>query len=153
MITLTDKTAEALKTWVPAMRESYIAQRIEAGERPESARTAGTGQMDQLFPGDVPAEGQHVMDAVLDGEVVGTLWMGRPFGGDETMWFVFYVEIDPAHRGRGLGRAVMQAAEAWTAEHGGTRVGLSVMGPNTVARSLYDSLGYEVMATGMYKDL
>jgi ribosomal protein S18 acetylase RimI-like enzyme len=91
---------------------------------------------------------------VLDGdEVVGTLWMGKPFGNLESTWFVFYVEIDEAHRGRGLGRAAMQAAEDWTKEHDGTRVALNVFGPNVVARSLYDSLGYQVMATAMFKDL
>ena len=39
------------------------------------------------------------------------------------------------------------------AGRGGTRVGLNVFGPNAVARALYDSLGYRVMATAMYKDL
>jgi ribosomal protein S18 acetylase RimI-like enzyme len=79
--------------------------------------------------------------------------MGKPFGNLESTWFVFYVEIDEAHRGRGLGRAAMQAAEDWTKEHDGTRVALNVFGPNVVARSLYDSLGYQVMATAMFKDL
>ena len=47
----------------------------------------------------------------------------------------------------------MEAAEEWTRERGGTRVALNVFGPNLVARSLYDSLGYEVLATSMFKDI
>jgi GNAT superfamily N-acetyltransferase len=47
----------------------------------------------------------------------------------------------------------MEAAEQWTREHGGTRVALNVFGPNLTARSLYDALGYEVLATSMFKDL
>jgi GNAT superfamily N-acetyltransferase len=66
---------------------------------------------------------------------------------------VFFVQIDEAHRGKGLGRATMFAAEEWTHARGGNRIGLSVFGPNTVARSLYDSLGYEAIAISMYKDL
>ena len=93
------------------------------------------------------------MRVVVDGEAVGSLWMGRPFGGSESTWFVFYVEVDEAHRGKGFGRVAMQAAEDWTRAHGGSRVALNVFGPNTVARNLYDSLGYQVMATGMFKDL
>jgi ribosomal protein S18 acetylase RimI-like enzyme len=135
------------------MLKTYTEQRIEAGENPESARTNGAAQIGQLFPDGKPSEGQHVMD-VLDGdEVVGLLWMGRPFGSADKAWFVFYVEIDEAHRGRGLGRAAMQAAEEWTVEHDGTRVALNVFGPNMVARALYDSLGFQVMGTTMFKDV
>ena len=79
--------------------------------------------------------------------------MGRPLSGPPGTWFVFDVEIDEAHRGRGLGREAMRLAEEWTRARGGTRVGLNVFGPNTVARTLYDSLGYRVMAIAMYKDL
>ena len=36
--------------------------------------------------------------------------------------------------------------------HGGKRLGLNVFGFNTVARSLYESMDYKVLAVGMYKD-
>jgi len=78
---------------------------------------------------------------------------GQPFSGAGDSWFVFDVEIAKEHRGRGYGRAAMEAAEEWTRERGGTRVALNVFGPNLTARSLYDSLGYEVLATAMFKDL
>ncbi len=153
MLELVDKSPEELSHWIPAMFAGYVEQRIGAGESRENAWTASAAQQEQLFPGGVPADGQHVMSLVLDGVAVGVLWMGRPLGGSEDTWYVFYVEIDEAHRGQGLGRQAMEAAETWTAEHGGQRIGLNVFGPNTVARSLYDSLGYQVMATSMYKDL
>jgi ribosomal protein S18 acetylase RimI-like enzyme len=153
MITLVARTTGELAAWLPDMVAHYIEERVSAGELPETARASGTAQFEQLFPGGEPAEGQHVMAAVQDGEVVGTLWMGRPFSNDEHTWYVFYVEVDEAFRGRGLGRATMEAAERWTIEHGGTRIALNVFGPNAVARSLYDSLGFQVMATSMYKEL
>jgi ribosomal protein S18 acetylase RimI-like enzyme len=147
------KQPDELARWVPAMFASYVEERIGAGESRESAWAAASAQQEQLFPGGVPAEGQHVMDLVHDGVAVGVLWIGRSLGGDEDTWFVFYVEIDEAHRGQGLGREAMLAAEAWASSHGGSRIALNVFGPNTVARELYDSLGYQVLATGMYKDL
>jgi ribosomal protein S18 acetylase RimI-like enzyme len=79
--------------------------------------------------------------------------MGRPFSGDGVTWFIYDIEIAKDMRGRGFGRAAMQAAEEWTRERGGTRVALNVFGPNLTARSLYDSLGYEVLATSMFKDI
>ena len=93
------------------------------------------------------------MNVIDDEEVVGTLWMGRPFSGDADTWFIFDIEIAKDARGRGFGRSAMEAAEAWTRERGGTRVALNVFGPNLTARSLYDSLGYEVLATSMFKDI
>jgi ribosomal protein S18 acetylase RimI-like enzyme len=107
----------------------------------------------QLFPEGVPADGQHVMNVIADGATVGTLWMGRPFSGEGATWYVFDIEIAEAARGRGFGRAAMEAAEAWTRDRGGTRVALNVFGPNLIARALYESLGYEVQATSMFKDL
>ena len=92
-------------------------------------------QFAELFPNGSPADGQYVMNVIADEEIVGTLWMGRPFSGDGDTWFVFDVEIAKDMRGRGFGRAAMEAAEEWTREHGGTRVALNVFGPNLTARS------------------
>lgn len=153
VIELIEKTHDELTHWIPAMIASYVEQRIGAGESRESAWTSGEAQREQLFPGGAVAEGQHVMNLVVDGRPVGVLWVGRQLGGSEDTWYVYYVEIDEAHRGHGYGRAAMEAAEAWALEHGGQRIALDVFGPNVVARGLYDSLGYEVMATSMFKDL
>ena len=153
MLELVDKLPDDLAVWVPAMFAGYVEERIAAGEDPATARAAASAQSDQLFPGGTPAEGQHVMDLVLDGTRVGSLWLGRPLGGDQATWYVFYVEIDEASRGRGFGRQAMVAAEQWSVAHGGSRIALNVFGHNAVARSLYDSLGYRVLATGLYKDL
>jgi ribosomal protein S18 acetylase RimI-like enzyme len=153
MVKLDSKTPEELVEWLPQIWEHYVSERIKAGEDPDSARKGSQSQREQLFPDDRPADGQFVMNILADGDVVGTLWMGKPFSGPEDTWFVFDVEIAKEHRGRGYGRAAMEAAEDWTRERGGTRVGLNVFGPNLIARSLYDSLGYEVLATAMFKDL
>jgi ribosomal protein S18 acetylase RimI-like enzyme len=47
----------------------------------------------------------------------------------------------------------MRAAEDYVKSQGGTRLALNVFGPNTVARRLYESLGYKTMAIGMRKNL
>jgi ribosomal protein S18 acetylase RimI-like enzyme len=153
VLELIEKQQDELVTWVPAMIASYVEQRIGAGESRENAWANAEAQREQLFPGGTVAEGQHVMNLVLDGKVVGVLWMGRPLGNSEDTWFVFYVEIDEAHRGQGLGRQAMEAAEAWALAKGGSRIALNVFGPNAIARGLYDSLGYQVMATSMFKEL
>jgi GNAT superfamily N-acetyltransferase len=153
MVKLESKTSDELASWMPDKQEHYIAERVKAGENAEVARTMSDAQFAELFPEGIPAEGQHVMNVLEDEEIVGTLWMGRPFSGDGATWFIFDIEIVKDMRGRGFGRAAMEAAEEWTRERGGTRVALNVFGPNLTARSLYDSLGYEVLATSMFKDI
>jgi ribosomal protein S18 acetylase RimI-like enzyme len=153
MVNLDLKTSQELMTWLPSQKDQYIAERIKAGESPDAAAKMSELQFAQLFPDGSPAEGQYVMNVIADEAVVGTLWMGRPFSGETGTWFIFDIEIAKDARGRGFGRAAMEAAEEWTRERGGTRVALNVFGPNLIARSLYDSLGYEVLATSMFKDV
>lgn len=51
--------------------------------------------------------------------------------------------VDPAHRGRGVGRALMTAALAWAeANPVLTKVGLSVFATNERAIALYRSMGF-----------
>ncbi len=68
-------------------------------------------------------------------------------------WWIFDIVIDEPHRGTGLGRPTLRAAEEFVVSHGGTRLGLNVFGPNEVARHLYDAAGYVVSTQQMYKDL
>jgi GNAT superfamily N-acetyltransferase len=153
MVKLELKTSAQLASWLPGKTEEYVAERVKAGENRDAAQRMSDSQFAELFPDGHPADGQYVMNVVDDEAVVGTLWMGRPFSGDGATWFIFDIEIAKDSRGRGLGRATMEAAEEWTRERGGTRVALNVFGPNLTARSLYDSMGYEVLATSMFKDI
>ena len=91
---------------------------------------------------------------VLDpeGEALGWLWLGPdPYRDDGV--FVYDIEIDAAHQGRGLGRATMLAAEDIAREAGLQHIGLNVFGWNTRAEGLYRSLGYTSESTQLSKPL
>jgi ribosomal protein S18 acetylase RimI-like enzyme len=93
-----------------------------------------------------------VFRLVAGEELVGWLWLAVPQGdGNPSMAWVNDVEIDAAFRGRGYGRRAMLLAEQEARARGMTSIGLNVHGHNTVARALYDSLGYEVMTQQMSK--
>jgi ribosomal protein S18 acetylase RimI-like enzyme len=153
MVKLDLKSSEEFTAWLPGKKDQYIAERIKAGENPDAAATMSDLEFARLFPDGGPAQGQYVMNVISDEMTVGTLWMGRPFSGVSDTWFIYDIEISKDSRGRGFGRAAMEAAEEWTRARGGRRVALNVFGPNLTARSLYDSLGYEVLATSMFKDI
>ena len=56
-------------------------------------------------------------------------------------------------RGRGVGTALMAAAEDWARQRGATRMILDLAAANDGARRLYDRLGYEVNGLMMDKPL
>jgi len=56
----------------------------------------------------------------------------------------FGISVSPGWQGRGLGTALLKAAEAWARERGATRMQLHVTAANTGAVRLYERLGYEL---------
>ena len=82
----------------------------------------------------------------LDGSAVGTLRFRRDGDGARIYAFV----IDPAWRGRGIGRAALgRACEQLRAE-GTNWIGLEVDAENDRALTLYTSLGFTPIATEDY---
>jgi ribosomal protein S18 acetylase RimI-like enzyme len=55
---------------------------------------------------------------------------------------LFDIVISPAARGRGYGRAIMQALMAWGCAGGATLAYLQVRAVNSIALKLYDGLGF-----------
>jgi GNAT superfamily N-acetyltransferase len=61
--------------------------------------------------------------------------------------------VKASFRGSGVGRALMDRAEAWAAQHGAGAVELSVFEFNRQAIGFYESLGYETITRRMVKPL
>jgi ribosomal protein S18 acetylase RimI-like enzyme len=133
---------------VPAYADEVV--RARGVDRRSALRTA-----EESFPPSLEAvaeTGQWIFRAVHDGVDVGWLWLGPPPMGGPGL-YVYDVEVDEEHRGEGLGRAIMLAAEQVVRESGHDRLGLNVFGWNARAESLYRSLGYQVMSMQMAKPL
>ncbi len=81
------------------------------------------------------------------------LWLAERESGGRQVIFIYDVEIDEAHRGKGYGRAAMELAEEQARALGIGRIELNVFGGNEVARKLYLSLGYVETSVQMGKDL
>ena len=135
-----------------AQVEGYARNLVESrGMTPDRARAAAAGDLDRLLPDGVDSAGALVFTAKVDGGVVGWIWLGLGNDGDPAHAWIYNVEVDEPFRGRGYGRAVIEAAEAELAGRGVTRLGLNVFGTNTVARRLYESMGFTVDAVQMSK--
>ncbi len=64
-------------------------------------------------------------------------------GHDGHRGWVYYVAVDPDRRRRGLGRAIMNAAEDWLRQRGIAKLQLLVRRENTKAGAFYETLGYD----------
>lgn len=75
-----------------------------------------------------------------DRTVIGTV-MG---GYDGHRGWVYSLAVDPAHRRRGVGAALLRRLEALLAERGCPKVNLQVRATNAAAVGFYEKLGYVV---------
>ena len=65
------------------------------------------------------------------------------FATDDGAWQVISMWVGPGARGRGVGRALLDAVVAWAREHDSDRtIRLSVADGNDDARSLYERYGF-----------
>jgi ribosomal protein S18 acetylase RimI-like enzyme len=64
--------------------------------------------------------------------------------------YVSMVVVDPAHRRRGLARALLGRALSATRSRGKPYIALDVLAANTPARTLYESLGYRPLRAASY---
>jgi ribosomal protein S18 acetylase RimI-like enzyme len=134
--------------------EGYAAQRAPADNVSlDQALERARKDTDRLLP-----EGLETPDMLIlvaeteDGERVGDAWVSLLGAHGSDAW-IYAIEVDPKHRGQGYGRALLEGVAREVAERGRTTLGLNVFGGNTVARSLYESAGFEINSLHMVKTL
>jgi ribosomal protein S18 acetylase RimI-like enzyme len=151
-VRLEPMTQDEYDAWVDVRIAHYAQANAAAGtwsraQAPAKARAAFTG----FLPQGLATPGHRVWTAVDDatGEPVGTLWAEvRPAAAGAEA-FVYWVGVDEAHQGKGYGRALMDAAAEAARQLGAVSVGLQVFADNTAARTLYESLGFQVFSQHM----
>lgn len=80
-----------------------------------------------------------VLVAIREDRLVASAMVGH----DGHRGAVYYVSADPAMRGLGLGRLIMEAAEAWLIERGVWKLNLLVRKSNAGVVGFYQSMGYK----------
>lgn len=141
VVVLAPMDDEAYARWEQDEVESYAQARAKSGETYEVALKTSIEQHEQLLPDGLATEHHAFFVGMVEGEQVGTLWIGT----ERPMAFVYDVVVDEAHRRKGYGAGLMRAGALWSREHGSHALGLNVFGYNHGARALYDRLGYHVV--------
>ena len=84
-----------------------------------------------------------------EGNNAGFIWLAKrePFYVfKEPLVWIYNINIEPPHRGKGLSKKLLGLAEKWTQKNGYKQIGLHVIEPNNVARRLYETQGYQQVA-------
>jgi ribosomal protein S18 acetylase RimI-like enzyme len=92
--------------------------------------------------GDIAFARRGPNSAVLVGRQGGAIVATVMVGHDGHRGWFYYLAVDPAVQGRGFGRAMTQAAEAWLVERGIVKAQLMVRADNDRVRAFYEALGY-----------
>jgi ribosomal protein S18 acetylase RimI-like enzyme len=79
--------------------------------------------------------------AGIDGDVLTATAM---VGHDGHRGWVYYLGVRADARGRGYGRAMMRACEAWLAERGVPKLNLMIRTDNAAVRDFYAAIGYDL---------
>jgi ribosomal protein S18 acetylase RimI-like enzyme len=147
-------TEEEYVDWYPGAVSAYAEDHIRAGSMPaDKAHEMAAKQFAELLPDGLATTAHHLLIGEVDGVRVGILWLNIPVDGAGVRAFVYDVEVEQSQRGKGYGRGMMVGAESYSRDHGAATIRLHVFGDNTVARSLYGSLGYVETNVNMAKPL
>jgi GNAT superfamily N-acetyltransferase len=135
---------------VPADRAFVLraAQRLASFEpppwRPAQEIVEGERRTLRAFF-EAPPDGSSLLVAESeDGEGQGFVYLERlhDYFTLEAHGHVGILVVIQAAAGRGVGSALMRAAEAWAREQGYRKLTLTVFEANEAARAVYDHLGY-----------
>ncbi len=153
MVALRPMTEAEYTPYIAYLREDYAQERAKSGETPiEEERELSNKQIDGLIPQGL-ATPNHYFWTVTDegGAAIGSLWVFvEPEKGRA---FIYDIALFEAQRGKGYGRQTLDVLESTVRPMGVRRIALNVFGKNAVARHLYDTAGYYVVATAMQKDI
>jgi ribosomal protein S18 acetylase RimI-like enzyme len=130
----------------------HARQLVRAGEvEPEQSVATAHDHLQDLRADRLREDGHEVLvaRAADDGSHVGWVWLSpAEFLGpdhERTRW-LSQITVNESCRGRGWGRAILDAVETHAALSGFDQLWLRVYDWNTVARQLYRSNGYELAA-------
>ncbi len=90
------------------------------------------------------ALGKPASDILVGRDASGRITGSVMVGHDGHRGWLYYVSAAPEARGTGVGRRMVDAAEAWLQQRGIVKVQLMVRETNTAVVSFYERLGFEV---------
>ncbi|MCC9305806.1 GNAT family N-acetyltransferase [Kitasatospora sp. RB6PN24] len=155
-VRLEPMTEDEFGPWADPQIARYAEAKVRAGAwSPEEAPAKSRENFHRYLSKGLATPGHHVWVARdgVTGERVGTLWLEIRSSAAHSEAYVCYVEVDETHRGKGYGRAVMDAGAEAARRLGAASMALNVFEDNTTAYNLYSALGYRTTSRIMRLEL
>jgi ribosomal protein S18 acetylase RimI-like enzyme len=147
-------TQEEYVGWRERSVREYAAEIAVARDLdPEAASAQSAAELAELLPDGLASPGMHLWTAVVGDEPVGMVWFELRQRASGVSAWIFDISVDQGHRGKGHGRALLDALHDAARALGATSMTLNVFGDNATAIRLYESSGYAVTAQQMKKEL
>jgi ribosomal protein S18 acetylase RimI-like enzyme len=146
-------TDEEFTSWRAASLDSYGKEKAREGLSENDARAEAEASFQRHLGKGKDSPNHHVYAITREGSTIGTLWWGVQKHGTQEVAWIYDIVLDPAYRGKGLGRRTMEWAMRDAKAKGFAKLGLHVFGHNQTARKLYESLGFEATNIVMYRKI
>ncbi|ARU60104.1 hypothetical protein CBW65_02805 [Tumebacillus avium] len=120
------------------------AQSLQEGTRGTFQAVGNEARVQELLD-PLWERGAYPLVAKAGEQVLGWITVGAakdPFSGEE-VGFLYELYVLPEHRGKGLGKQMMERGISELREQGHTEIRLNVFAGNP-AQKLYESLGFQV---------
>jgi len=93
----------------------------------------------------------EILVATTNDRIIATVMAGH----DGHRGTIYYLAVDPAEQGNGLGRQAVATAESWLKSRGAWKINLLIRRENAKVLGFYQALGYEpneVVSLGRWLD-
>ncbi len=132
----------------------YARAKVEAGVWDElEAMALAQRDHDALLPDGLKTSDHYLFELLVDGDIVGTLWVYTQSDSVIPGAYIYDIEIYAEYYRMGYGRQAMLALEDWCAERQLRRIELNVFADNRPAIRLYEELDYRATNFSMQKNL
>ena len=156
MVSLSPMSAEAFPAFFEQAVLLFASENVAAGRWTEQGSIERSRlENTKLLTEGIASPGQFLFEicAAEHRGQVGYLWLAPMPRGSTKFAFVVQVFIKPEHRRSGYASSALRAAESFALGQGLSGIGLHVFAHNSGARALYQSLGYAVTSSNMFKPL
>ena len=154
MSKLIPMTQPEFEKYLTHLIPDYAADNVRAGYWDESeAMEKSRQQVESLLPQGLQTKDHYIFTMVDGDQAVGMIWLKAELNRAVKSGFIYDVLVDEKFRGKGYGKQIMLLIEEKARELGLKSIGLHVFGYNTVAKNLYERVGYETSSFNMIKKL
>ncbi len=129
--------------WILSLADRLTAFDLPAWRQAETINDANQLLLKKAL--EEPEPGSAFLVAETDGGVrAGFIFLQieKEFFSGQPQGYISDLVVHPDHEGQGVGRALMQAADAWAQDSGFPVLTLYVFANNARARQLYEKVGF-----------